>query len=435
MDNDFDPIAYINEPRWHNMSLGLGRIEELLHGLGDPHKSLRFVHVAGTNGKGSTCSYLAQILQEAGIRVGLFTSPYLIKFEERIRVDGKNISYDDLVSVTKRVRKVAEAMAEHPTEFELMTAVAFLYFKQRKVNIAVIEVGLGGRLDSTNVIERPELSIITSIGLDHVAVLGSTIAQIAAEKAGIIKPGVPVLSWPQEPDALDQVKCAAKEAGSRLYMPDFSELFVVSAYARSAGLVRPFYYKDAAFETKLLGSYQPSNAVMAIEAARILRGQGWDIDEGDIWRGIAHAQWAGRFQILSSKPDFVVDGGHNVQGAEALASSLSSVFPERKAVFVVGVLADKQHRAMLEKVLSQACAVLTITPPSPRALSATDLAAEVKDVAAELGMAKLPVAAADDVESALARAFALAGEDGLVVAFGSLYSIGDIMAAHAALCS
>ncbi|MDO4853808.1 MAG: folylpolyglutamate synthase/dihydrofolate synthase family protein [Coriobacteriia bacterium] len=433
MDNDFDPIAYINEPRWHSMSLGLGRIEELLHGLGDPHKSLCFVHVAGTNGKGSTCSYLAQILQEAGIKVGLFTSPYLIKFEERIRVDGKNIPYDDLVRVTKRVRTVAEEMAEHPTEFELMTAVAFLYFKQCKVNIVVAEVGLGGRLDSTNVIERPELSIITSIGLDHVAVLGSTISQIAVEKAGIIKPGVPVLSWPQEPDALDRVKRAAKEAGSRLYMPDLSELLVPPVYAGSTGLVRPFYYKDAAFETELLGSYQPSNAVMAIEAARILRGLGWDIDEGDIWCGIAHAQWAGRFQLLSSKPDFVVDGGHNVQGAEALACSLASVFPEKKAVLVVGVLADKQHRAMLEKVLPQACSVLTITPPSPRALSAEELAAEVKDVAAELEVEELPVAAADDIESALARAFTLAGEDGLVVAFGSLYSVGEIMAAHAAL--
>ncbi len=433
VDNDFDPIAYINEPRWHNMSLGLGRIEELLHGLGDPHKSLRFVHVAGTNGKGSTCSYLAQILQEAGIKVGLFTSPYLIEFEERIRVDGKNIPYDDLVRVTKTVRKVAEEMSEHPTEFELMTAVAFLYFKQCEVDLVVAEVGLGGRLDSTNVIERPELSIITSIGLDHVAVLGSTISQIAAEKAGIIKPGVPVLSWPQEPDALDQVKRAAAKAGSCLCMPEFSELLVSPVHGGSTGLVRPFRYKGVSFETKLLGSYQPSNAVMAIEAARILRGLGWAIDEADIWRGVAHAQWAGRFQILPGKPDFVVDGGHNVQGAEALADSLASVFPEKKAVFVVGVLADKQHRTMLGKVLPQACAVLAITPPSPRALSAKDLAAEVEDIASELGMAQLPVAAADDIESALERAFALAGEDGLVVAFGSLYSIGEIMAAHAAL--
>ncbi len=437
MDTDFDPIAYINEPRWHNMSLGLGRIRELLHGLGDPHKSLRFVHVAGTNGKGSTCSYLAQILQEAGIRVGLFTSPYLINFEERIRVDGQNIPYDALVRITKKVRKVAEAMPEHPTEFELMTAVAFLYFKQTRVGIVVAEVGLGGRLDSTNVIERPELSIITSIGLDHVAVLGSTISEIAAEKAGIIKPGVPVLSWPQEPDALEQVKRAAKEAGSPLHMPDFSELVVFAPAGRAGELVRTFRYLGTTFETKLLGSYQPSNAVMAIEAARLLRKQGWVIDEGDIWRGIAHTQWAGRFQVLSNKPDFVVDGGHNVQGAEALADSLSSVFPGKKAVFVVGVLADKQHRAMLEKVLPYACAVVTITPPSPRALPAAELAAEAEEVAENLGCDSdaLPITAADSAEAALARAFELAGECGLVVAFGSLYSIGEIMAAHEALRS
>ncbi len=437
VDNAFDPIAYINEPRWHNMSLGLGRIKELLHGLGDPHKSLRFVHVAGTNGKGSTCSYLAQILQEAGFKVGLFTSPYLINFEERIRVDGKSIPYEDLVRVTQRVRKVAEAMCEHPTEFELMTAVAFLYFKWSKVDIVVAEVGLGGRLDSTNVIERPELSLITSIGLDHVAVLGSTISQIAAEKAGIIKPGAPVLSWPQEPDAFEQVKRAAEEAGTPLFVPDFSSLQVIPVDARSKGLVRPFYYKDAAFQTELLGSYQPSNAVMAIEAARILRKQGWAIDEEDIRRGIERTQWAGRFQLLPGKPDFVVDGGHNVQGAQALSESLSSVFPEKKAVFVVGVLADKQHRAMMEKVAPQAAAFVTITPPSPRALSAQELAAELAELVEGLGCASgsLPIEAADDVETALARAFALAGEDGLVVAFGSLYSIGQIMAAHKELCS
>lgn len=437
VDNAFDPIAYINEPRWHNMSLGLDRIKELLHGLGDPHKPLRFVHVAGTNGKGSTCSYLAQILQEAGFKVGLFTSPYLINFEERIRVDGKNIPYEDLVCVTQRVRKVAEAMCEHPTEFELMTAVAFLYFKWRKADIVVAEVGLGGRLDSTNVIEHPELSVITSIGLDHVAVLGSTISQIAAEKAGIIKSGAPLLSWPQEPDAFEQVKRAAEEAGTPLFVPDFSSLQVIPVYARSKGLVRPFYYKDVAFQTELLGSYQPSNAVMAIEAARILRKQGWAIDEEDIRRGIERTQWAGRFQLLPGKPDFVVDGGHNIQGAQALSESLSSVFPEKKAVFVVGVLADKQHRAMMEKVVPQAAAFVTITPPSPRALSAQELAAELAEVAEGLGCASgsLPIEAADDVETALARAFALAGEDGLVVAFGSLYSIGQIMAAHKKLRS
>ena len=193
MAEAFDPVAYINTPRWRSSRLGLDRTRELLAGLGNPQDKLRVVHVAGTNGKGSTCAFLASILQEAGYKTGLFTSPYIIEFADRIRVNGSNIAPDDLLDVTLAVREIAEAMPDHPTEFELMTAVAFTHFAQQECDICVVEVGLGGRLDSTNVLEAPELCVITPIALDHTELLGDTLAAIAGEKAGIVKPGVPVV--------------------------------------------------------------------------------------------------------------------------------------------------------------------------------------------------------------------------------------------------
>ena len=237
---DFDPIAYINAPRWQASRLGLDRIRELLARLGDPQNSLRIVHVAGTNGKGSTCAYIANVLQAAGYRVGWFSSPFIERFEERIRVDGKNIGMPDLARVTLQVREHAEQMSvetgDHPTEFELMTAVALLHFAQAGCQVAVLEVGLGGRLDSTNVIVAPDVAVITRIGLDHTDLLGDTIGKIAAEKAGIIKPGSSVVSWPQEPSAMEVVEDAARRAGDKLVVPDFS-LLSVGKVTRGAALL------------------------------------------------------------------------------------------------------------------------------------------------------------------------------------------------------
>lgn len=423
--DDFDAVSYINAPRWQKVSLGLSRIEELLRGLGSPQRSLRFVHVAGTNGKGSTCAYVSSVLQESGCKVGLFTSPYLICFEERIRVNGENISSADLDRVTRQVRDVAESMDEHPTEFELMTAVAFLHFAQQGCDIVVAEVGLGGRLDSTNVIESPEVCVISRIGIDHVAMLGDTLAQIANEKAGIIKQGVPVVSWPQDPEAQEVVERVAKENEAALTTVSLDSLEVLPL-ERPGGdaAIRPFMYDGVCYATRLLGSYQPANAAVAIEACRVLAEQGWRIEETDIAAGIAKAQWPGRFQLVASSPDFVVDGGHNAQGARALADSLKDVFPGRKAVFVIGILADKDYDSMLSEVLPLADSVVALTPPNPRALSAEDLVGEVSRISPGLS-----ACVASDIPDAIGRARDLAGADGLVVAFGSLYSIGDIMAA------
>ena len=558
----FDAIEYINTPRWLTSRLGLERIHELLDRLGRPQDRLKFVHVAGTNGKGSTCAFTASILAEAGFKTGLFTSPYVETFHERIRVNGRNISDEDLTAATLRVRECAEAMetegGEHPTEFELMTAVALVHFAHVGCDIVVLEVGLGGRLDSTNVIAAPEAAAIVSIALDHTNLLGNTLAEIAHEKAGIVKEGSTVVSWPQEPSAMEVVEDAARRAGDKLVVPDFSLLSVgkvvgafceaaleheghtpcsdspryaaelraehapraqelqagaeggstceagdpareapcsnsprfaaelraehvapaqklqVSssidagfggrmpravphepnvpsgtfvraqdclsmAYAHrtpvsqvaSAVPMRQFFYRGCEYATRLLGSYQPSNAAMAIEIAGALRERGWEIPDEAIARGIAETRWPARFEVLdqpAGMPTVVIDGGHNPQGAGVLADSLRDVFPDKRPVFLVGILADKDYRSMLRAVAPLASAFVCVTPPNPRALDAADLAEAIRETCDELGVC-VAVEVAGDFGDAVSAARKIAGSEGPICAFGSLYSIADVKAA------
>lgn len=436
---DFDPIAYINTPRWQASRLGLERIRELLERLGRPQDRLKFVHVAGTNGKGSICAYLASILSAAGHRTGMFTSPYIERFEERIRVDGVMISPDELRDVTLAVREHAEAMAEetgdHPTEFELMTAVALEHFARCGCDIVVLEVGLGGRLDSTNVIDAPEACVIARIGLDHTALLGNTLAAIAGEKAGIVKEGSAVVSWPQEPEAMAVIEHAAAEHGCELRVPDFAQLEEgIVKWEDGAPPFRPFSYKEwADLRTGILGSYQPQNAMVALEAVDVLRGRGWRIPDEAVRAGVAQTRWPGRFEIVEggSSPDgfaIVVDGGHNPQGARALADSLAEVFPGRKPVFVIGVLEDKDYPRMLEDVLPLGSAFVCVTPDNPRALSAHKLARAIRWTGQDLlgCSACVNPVVARDFEDAIRRARELADPDGLICAFGSLYSVAAL---------
>lgn len=436
---DFDPIAYINTPRWQASRLGLERIRELLERLGRPQDRLKFVHVAGTNGKGSICAYLASILGAAGHRTGMFTSPYIERFEERIRVDGVMISPDELRDVTLAVREHAEAMAEetgdHPTEFELMTAVALEHFARCGCDIVVLEVGLGGRLDSTNVIDAPEACVIARIGLDHTALLGNTLAAIAGEKAGIVKEGSAVVSWPQEPEAMAVIEHAAAEHGCELRVPDFAQLEEGAIrWEDGASPFRSFSYKEwADLRTGILGSYQPQNATAALEVVDVLRGRGWRIPDEAVRAGVAQTRWPGRFEIVEggSSPDgfaIVVDGGHNPQGARALADSLAEVFPGRRSVFVIGVLEDKDYPRMLEDVLPLGSAFVCVTPDNPRALPAHKLARAIRWTGQDLlgCSACVNPVVARDFEDAIRRARELAGPDGLICAFGSLYSVAAL---------
>lgn len=433
----FDPIAYINEPRWRHSKLGLKRMEALLDALGNPQDSLRFVHVAGTNGKGSVCAYLASILQAAGYRTGLFTSPYIVEFAERIRVDGCNIGDGALRETASAVRDAAEAvearLGEHPTEFELMCAVALEHFKRSGCDIAVMEVGLGGRLDATNVIPAPEVAVIARIGLDHTELLGDTPAAVAREKAGIVKPGSAVVSWPQEDaGALQAVREAAAAAGDPLAVVDFSSLEYGpieadgrqdATAAAAPALYRPFSFQGASYRTALLGSYQPFNAAVALAAADALAGRGFAIGSEAKRRGIADARWPGRFQLLQAgPPPLVADGGHNPQGARALADSLRDAFPGRKVVFIMGVLADKDYPAMIDEVSPLAKAFVCLEPPNPRALPAVELAAAIRS-----RVGNIPVETAAAPEEALPKARRLATPEDVIAAFGSLYTLGAFL--------
>ena len=438
-DAAFDPIAYMTQPRLLTISLGLTRIRRLMQLLGNPQQQLRFVHIAGTNGKGSTAAYIHAILRAAGYKTGLFTSPYIINFEERICVNDTPIARDALHDVGLRVRdaalRVQQECHEHPTEFELITAAALLYFAQERCDIVVLEVGLGGRLDSTNVISTPDVAVITRIGLDHMAFLGSTCEEIAHEKAGIIKDGGRVVAWNDTNASVNKVfqdACCAHHA--TLFMPSFEQVQCLGITEPSVpyeNVTQRFSYQGEAYHTHLLGSYQPYNAVLALEAARVLRSRGFTIPQTALHEGIASARWLGRFDVRSTCNDWrcvVCDGGHNPQGARALAQSIDRVFPHTKCVFVMSVLADKNYEAMIDALLDYACLWVCVTPPSPRALSAHDACTCVSRKAHERN-ATFSVCEAHSYDDAIAIVENSAAAQGVpVIFFGSLYALKDTYA-------
>ncbi len=419
----FDAVAYINEPRWRASSYGLERIEALLSALGNPERDFRVIHVAGTNGKGSTCAYLDAILRQAGFHTGLFTSPFIERFEERIRVDGHNISPSDLLSCTLAVKSAVSTLLArglaHPTEFELMCAVAMLHFSRSHCQWAVIEVGLGGRLDATNVVS-PELAVICRIGLDHTELLGSTLAAISEEKAGIIKPGAHVISYPQDEEAMAPVARRCAEVGAALTVADFSALDCGDL--EGAALRRHFVYQGVSYQTSLLGRYQPENAALAIEAAACL-----GLDLAKVREGISQATWPGRFEVVCQRPLVIVDGSHNPQGAAALAESLAEVLGSsgKKVSLVVGVLEDKDYENVVAPLLSFAHRVLTYTPDNPRALAGAALEETVQRLTRERGL-KLSTEVEHTAGEALCRAMEEEGPEGVVLAFGTLYAIADL---------
>lgn len=435
-DAAFDPIAYMTQPRLLTISLGLTRIRHLMHLLGNPQQQLRFVHIAGTNGKGSTAAYIHSILCSAGYKTGLFTSPYIINFEERIRINDASIPLNVLHDIGLRVRdaalRVQQECNEHPTEFELITAAALLYFAQERCDIVVLEVGLGGRLDSTNVISTPDVAVITRIGLDHMALLGSTCEEIAYEKAGIIKDGGHVVAWNDENASVNKVfQDACRTHHATLIMPSFEQVQCLGITELSVpyeNVMQRFSYQGERYETHLLGSYQPYNAVLAIEAARVLRSRGFTIPQTALHEGIASTRWLGRFDVRSTCNDWrcvVCDGGHNPQGARALAQSLDRAFPHTKCVFVMSVLADKNYEAMIDALLDYACLWVCVTPPSPRALSAHDACACVSRKAHERN-ATFSVCEARSYDDAITLIQNSTASQGVpVIFFGSLYALKD----------
>ena len=409
--------AYVDSTEKFGIKPGLERITKMMAYVGNPQDKLQFIHVAGTNGKGSTCTMLASILTEAGYRTGLFTSPYVIDFRERFMVDGEMISEEEFAEIMTRVRTVNEILEKSGcslTQFELITAVAFLWFVQQKCDVVVLECGLGGRLDSTNVIKEPLCSVITKISLDHTDILGETTEKIAAEKAGIIKPGCPVVLAPNQPrGAVSVVERKCAELGSPLIVSGMDTVTVKTMLPTMTEVV----YGGLRLMVPLAGPHQVENAVTAVNAARELNERGLKLSDEKIVAGIAKAKIPARFDIISHDPLVVVDGAHNPDGIAALCGSIDALLGGRSIVGIIGMLKDKAYESALAEIVPRFDVVLTVTPDSPRALSAKDLAACAQQFAGE-GVSVKPV---DSLKKAASAALDMADEASAVVVCGSLY--------------
>ena len=413
-----EALRFIHEKVWQGSKPGLSRTHELLEKMGAPQKTLRFVHVAGTNGKGSVSAMLASIFRAAGYKAGLYTSPYIADFCERMQVDGVPITYGELSEITAFCAPLALSMEDRPTEFELVTAIAMEFFKRQGCDVVVLETGLGGRLDSTNVIDAPLCSVLMNIGLDHTKELGGTVEKIAAEKAGIIKPGSPAVCYelPESVRAVIAARCS--ETCSPLIFADFSKLS--SLVDSREGQV--FSYKAfSALRLPLLGRHQLKNAAVALETVAVLRRQGFALSDEAVQNGLAATQWPARFEILAEHPFFVVDGGHNPQCAETVAENLKSYFPAMRRVLLLGVLADKDYAQLADLLDPLADEYVTIAPDNPRALSAEALAEHLR----RFGK---PVTACKSIEDGVETALCLAGPEGMVCSVGSLYTAGRVRA-------
>ena len=408
-------LAYISGTAVFGSRPGLERIGELLEKLGNPQKRLRFVHIAGTNGKGSCAAMTASVLKAAGYKTGLYTSPYLYRFNERMQIGGKQIGDEALAEIVTRVRPIAEAMADHPTEFELITAAALLWFAQEQCDVVVLEVGLGGRFDATNIIDAPEVAVIMNIGLDHTAVLGDTIEQIALEKAGIIKPGTTAVLFQQSESVTRLVRARCEELDVSLRIPDFSAIH--SEFDSLYG--QTFRYQGEAYALPLLGTHQLKNAATVLEVVDVLRGRGWRLEQSDVEHGLYAVSWPGRFELLSEEPLFIVDGGHNPQCAQTVAENLLRYFPDKRRILLLGVLKDKDVSGLTDRLDPVADEYLCITPESPRALTAEALA-EL------LGRYGKPVTVCGSIRDGVSAALERADRDSVVCAVGSLYSVGEI---------
>ena len=413
-----EAIQYIHSNKWQANAPGLHRIRALLSALGDPQNAVQCIHVAGTNGKGSVCAMLDSILRAAGYRVGLFTSPYIRRFQERMRADGEEITDGELAEITEYVRPFVEAMQERPTEFELITAIGFEFFRRRGVKYVVLEVGLGGRLDPTNVIEDPLLSIITDIDFDHTAQLGNTIQAIAAEKAGIIKNGRPCLYGGKDSSACRTVRSIAALRQAPFHTVDRT-IFKATEMTLE-GTVFDFQ-SYIGLRLPLLGAYQPFNTAIVLTALTILEKNGLTGTEEELRRGLANVRWPARFELLSRDPVVICDGGHNPQGVGAVVKSVETYFPEQKVNLLVGVMQDKDYDEMIERLRPIASHVYAVCPDNPRALSADALAGHFNSH-------RIPATAFDRVLDGVAQAVADSRRDDLpLVCLGSLYLYNSVV--------
>ena len=449
-----EAIALLHGANWKHTKIGLERMRDFMHALGDPQEKLCYVHIAGTNGKGSACVMTQSILTAAGFRTGLYISPHLDQFNERLSIDGQMISDADLRRLAARVRAAAETLGEEPTDFEMITAMAFCWFEEQHCDLVVLEVGMGGRLDATNVITSPEVCAIMHIGLDHTEFLGDTVEKVAAEKAGILKPGADCVLYHQLPGVMDVVQqrfaevnsdaaaradAATDTAASALNADTADSCCASGAAATTDGAFDIAHSNHAGASTKtaaarlvitdptaftarartidgqvfdyrnrpnlriqLLGNYQMENAMAVLDIIDCLIRRGWDISENAIRAGLAQATWPGRFEVLSREPLLIVDGAHNPNGVEALVDTIRAYFPDQKINFVMGVMKDKDYHTMLRLIAPYAARFITELPDAHRALRPEQLKSEIR------AYFDGPVETADSVTAALQRAMEIA---------------------------
>lgn len=412
-------VDYIESPALPRGRYGLERLKQALELLGNPQHKVRFVHVAGTNGKGSCAAMLASVLKEAGYRTGLYISPHLRRYNERMQVDGVDILDDDLIRAAQRVKEVCEQLGGTPIVFEVLTLMALWYFAERRCDFVVLEVGIGGKLDATNCIPAPAAALIAQLGFDHTETLGSTIEEIAAQKGGIAKPGSQLVMAEQEPAALRVVEQLCREQGCGFTVADPERLQVLSTSPEGQRL------RDRTYGELLLplaGSHQVKNAANVLTVVEVLKGEGFAIPDRAVRQGIESTVWPARFERLSRSPDFILDGGHNPQCVQAAVQALQDYYPGKKVVFLTGMMKDKDSAAMLAKMAEVAKAFVCLHADSERAFGAQELAREIENT---LSLAAYPAASAQE---GCALAQRLAGEQGVVCALGSLYLAGEIRA-------
>lgn len=412
---------FIDEISLRGSELGLTAITNLLHILGDPQDDLKFVHVGGTNGKGSLLAYLESILRMAGYHVGRYISPTLFSYRERIQVNGAYIGREEFAHHLTRVAEAMEQMKAQgmglPTVFEVETAVSFLYFQERNCDMVLLEVGMGGRFDATNLIKTPVLTALVSISMDHVEYLGNTLAEIAWNKAGIFKPGVPAVCAAQKEEAAEVIRKEAAEKGCSCTFVK-PELFEEVQY----GLEEQYfsYRQFRNMEIHLAGVHQIENAALALECVLSLRSCGYPVSDEAVREGLKQTRWKGRFTIIHRDPVVIIDGAHNPDAAERLREAVETYFPNQKKYYIFGVFSDKEYDKIIDSTAPLAEHIFAIeTPANPRALPAAQLAEAVRPV-------NPSVEAAEDITDAVKKAFAAAEPEDVILIFGSLSFLGQV---------
>ena len=421
-----EALDYIYDLTKYGIKLGLENIKYLLYLLGNPHKKLKIIHVAGTNGKGSTASLISSILKSDGYKVGLYTSPHLVDFTERIKINQKPISRKKVSELLERIKPLIEKVSQtppygHPTFFEVITSLAFLYFYEEKVDFLVLEVGLGGRLDATNVTE-PLVSVITHVDYDHMDKLGNSLEKIAREKGGIIKPGGIVISSKQYDEVYKEIKKIADDKNSLLYSTG-KEINYKVVKSDVQGVIfdlKGIYHHYKNLHTPLLGRHQADNATNAVAAVEALKMKGTDISQKAIRDGLEKVKWTGRLEIVRNNPTIILDGAHNPNGAKIMHQALEEIFSYRYLTLVLAIFADKDYKKIIEVLAPGADLIIATKAENPRAASPQAIS---KEAAKYINENK--IIAIENIPQAINYALSNSKEDALICITGSLYTVGE----------